>query len=100
VHPDQPMFVITQAQPAAVRFSVPEDYVGEVRARLDKGLTPKVEAWNRDNTKLLATGRLTATDNQIDMQTGTIQLKAEFENRDGALFPNQFVNVRLFLDSK
>jgi len=100
VHPDQPMFVITQVQPIAVRFSVPEDYVGEVRVRLGKGLTPRVEAWNRDNTKRLATGRLTATDNQIDTQTGTIQLKAEFENQDGALFPNQFVNVRLFLDGR
>jgi len=100
VHPDQPMFVITQLQPIAVRFSVPEDYVADVRAQLGKGPAPRVEAWNRDNTKRLATGRLTATDNQIDTQTGTIRLKAEFENHDGALFPNQFVNVRLFLEGR
>jgi multidrug efflux system membrane fusion protein len=94
------MFVITQLRPIAVRFRVPEDYVGEVRAGLGKGEAPRVEAWNRENTKRLATGRLTATDNQIDTQTGTIELKAEFENRDGALFPNQFVNVHLFLDGR
>jgi multidrug efflux system membrane fusion protein len=92
------MFVIAQLQPIAVRFSVAEDYVSAVRAGLGRTPAPRVEAWNRDNSKRLATGRLTATDNQIDTQTGTIQLKAEFENQDGALFPNQFVNVRLFLD--
>jgi multidrug efflux pump subunit AcrA (membrane-fusion protein) len=100
IHPDQPMFVITQLQPIAVRFSVPEDYVTPAQSQLRKGLAPRVEAWNRDNTKRLAAGRLTAIDNQIDTQTGTIQMKAEFENQDGALFPNQFVNVRLFLDGR
>jgi len=100
VHPDQPMFVITQLQPIAVRFSVPEDYVTPAHSQLRKGSAPRVEAWNRDNSKRLAAGRLTAIDNQIDTQTGTIQMKAEFENQDGALFPNQFVNVRLFLDGR
>jgi multidrug efflux system membrane fusion protein len=74
--------------------------VAPAQASLRKGSGPRVEAWNRDNTRRLATGRLTAIDNQIDVQTGTIQLKAEFENQDGALFPNQFVNVRLFLEGR
>ena len=55
----------------------------------------RVEAWNRDNTIKLATGRLTSVDNQIDLETGTAKLKAVFDNKDEALFPNQFVNVRL-----
>jgi multidrug efflux system membrane fusion protein len=57
-----------------------------------------VEAWNRDSSVKIATGTLAAIDNQIDPQTGTAKLKAVFENKDGALFPSQFVNVRLFLN--
>lgn len=56
-----------------------------------------VEAWNRDQSAKIATGQLIAIDNQIDINTGTAKLKAEFSNEDGALFPNQFVNVRLAL---
>jgi multidrug efflux system membrane fusion protein len=67
----------------------------QVRARLREGANLPVEAWNRDNTVKFATGRLTALDNQIDPNTGTVKLKAVFDNKDAALFPNQFVNVRL-----
>ena len=69
-------------------------------AQLRLGASPRVEAWNRDNSVKLATGRLIAVDNQIDAETGTAKLKAEFDNKDSALFPNQFVNVRLFLNSQ
>jgi len=98
VHADSPLVVITQLQPIAVMFTVPEDNVREVRARLSAAPSPVVEAWNRDNSNRIATGHLTAIDNQIDETTGTIKLKAVFDNKDGALFPNQFVNVRLFLN--
>jgi membrane fusion protein, multidrug efflux system len=97
VHADSPLVVITQLQPIAVMFTVPEDNVSQVRARLRAGASPSVEAWNRDNSSRIATGRLTAIDNQIDETTGTIKLKAIFDNKDGAMFPNQFVNVHLFL---
>ncbi len=64
-------------------------------ARLKEGASLPVEAWNRNNNAKIATGRLTAVDNQIDPATGTAKLKAVFDNKDGALFPNQFVNVHL-----
>lgn len=100
VHAGDSLVVITQLQPIAVLFSVPEDFVPQVQALLRSGATPVVEAWNRDMSVRLATGRLTAIDNQIDSETGTIKLKASFENTDSALFPSQFVNVRLFLTSQ
>jgi len=92
--------VITQLQPIAVLFTIPEDNLPQVRARLSQGANPAVEAWDRTNSTRIATGRVTAMDNQIDPQTGTAKLKAEFDNKDGALFPGQFVNVRLFLGSR
>ena len=95
------ILVITQLQPIAVLFGIPEDDLPRVRERLAEGAnTPVVEAWNRDNTVRLATGRLTAIDNQIDADTGTARLKAVFDNQDGVLFPNQFVNVRLNLGAR
>jgi multidrug efflux pump subunit AcrA (membrane-fusion protein)/beta-lactamase regulating signal transducer with metallopeptidase domain len=94
------LVVITQLQPIAVMFTVPEDNVREVRAHLSAGANPSVEAWNRDNSSRIAVGHLTAIDNQIDETTGTIKLKAVFDNKDGALFPNQFVNVHLFLNAQ
>jgi multidrug efflux system membrane fusion protein len=90
--------VITQIQPIAVLFTLPEDHVSAVLARLREGKAPVVEAWNRANSVKIASGTLVAIDNQIDPQTGTAKLKAVFENKDGALFPSQFVNVRLFLN--
>lgn len=90
----QAIVVITQVQPIAVIFTVDEDMLPRVVARLRSGTIP-VDAWNRDMSKRLATGRVTAVDNQIDVQTGTAKVKAIFENTDGALFPNQFVNVKM-----
>ncbi|MBL0944712.1 MAG: efflux RND transporter periplasmic adaptor subunit [Hydrogenophaga sp.] len=93
------LFTITQTQPVAVLFSVPEPQVPEVRAAhaATGQAAPRVEAWDRENRSRLATGRLDTLDNQIDAATATLRLKARFENADDALFPNQFVNVRLSL---
>ena len=89
--------VITEVQPIAMVFSVPADEIPAVRASLAQGEPPVVEAWDRSGRARIATGRLLTLDNQIDVATGTIRLKASFDNRDGALFPNQFVNVKLRL---
>lgn len=91
------LFTLTQTQPVAVLFSVPEPQVADVRAAHAEKTPPVVEAWDRDNRTRLATGRLDTLDNQIDAATATLRLKARFENADDALFPNQFVNVRLAL---
>jgi RND family efflux transporter MFP subunit len=90
--------VITQLQPITVVFTAPEDRVAEALARLRSGATVSVEAWNRDASRKLATGRLTAIDNQIDIETGAAKLKAVFDNQDGALINGAFVNVRMYLD--
>jgi RND family efflux transporter MFP subunit len=100
VHAADALVVITQLQPIAVLFTIPEDRLPQVLAQLRLAASPRVEAWNRDNSVKLATGRLTAVDNQIDQDTGMAKLKAEFENKDGVLFPGQFINVRLFLNSQ
>jgi multidrug efflux system membrane fusion protein len=89
--------VITEMQPIAVLFPIPEDNLPRVMRRLASGERIPVEAWNRDQKAKLATGRLITLDNQIDPTTGTVKLKAEFANDDLALFPNQFVNVRMLL---
>ncbi|HEY2381187.1 MAG TPA: efflux RND transporter periplasmic adaptor subunit, partial [Terriglobia bacterium] len=87
--------IITQVEPIAVLFNIPEDSLQPVLALLRSGAAVPVEAWGRDDSARLATGRLVAADNQIDETTGTVKLKALFDNKDDALFPNQFVNVRL-----
>jgi multidrug efflux system membrane fusion protein len=92
--------VITQLQPIAMLFSVPEDDLPQVLARMRTGRQLVVEAYNRDLKKKLATGTLLTIDNQIDANTGTIRCKAVFPNDDNALFPNQFVNVRLLVDTR
>jgi multidrug efflux system membrane fusion protein len=92
------LVVITQLQPIAVVFPIPEDNLPAVRQRLAAGVTLPVEAYDREQQQRLATGQLLTIDNQIDPNTGTVRLKAEFPNDDGALFPNQFVNARLQLD--
>jgi len=97
VHPGEGIVTIAQIQPIAVLFTLPEDYLAKVRSRMGEGVGLTVEAWNRDNSAKLATGHLTAIDNQIDEKTGTVKLKATFDNKDSALFPNQFVNVRLLV---
>ncbi|WP_439519611.1 efflux RND transporter periplasmic adaptor subunit [Hydrogenophaga sp.] len=91
------LFTLTQTQPVSVVFNVPEPLVADVRAAHDGKTPPQAEAWDRDNRARLALGRLDTLDNQIDAATATLRLKARFENADDALFPNQFVNVRLSL---
>jgi multidrug efflux system membrane fusion protein len=92
--------IINQLQPIAVLFTIPQDSLPQVLARLKEGVSLPVEAWNRNNNAKIATGRLTAVDNQIDPATGTAKLKAVFDNKDGALFPNQFVNVHMLGNTK
>jgi multidrug efflux system membrane fusion protein len=91
--------VITQIQPISVIFAVPEDNLPQIAARLKGGATLPVTAFDRANVKQLATGTLTTFDNQIDTTTGTFKLRASFANDDNALFPNQFVNARLLVDT-
>jgi membrane fusion protein, multidrug efflux system len=102
VHATDPngLVLITQLQPIAVLFSLPQDQLPQVNAKLRAGVQLTVEAFNRDNTEKIATGKLLTIDNQIDTTTGTYRLKSVFDNSDNALFPNQFVNVRLFVDTK
>jgi membrane fusion protein, multidrug efflux system len=92
--------VITQLQPIAVIFSIPEDSLPSVLDQLKAGNQLTVEAFSREGTRKIATGRLLTLDNQIDPTTGTVRLKATFPNRENELFPNQFVNARLLLDVK
>jgi len=91
------MLVITQLQPISVIFTLPEDSLPVVVQRMKQG-TLKVDAYGRDDKTKLATGTLLTIDNQIDQTTGTDRLKATFDNKDGVLFPNQFVNIHLLLD--
>jgi multidrug efflux system membrane fusion protein len=91
------LVVITQLQPIAVVFTIPADQLPPVLAQMRGGRKLTVEAHDRDLKKKLAIGTLSAVDNQIDTTTGTVKLKAEFANADGALFSNQFVNARLLV---
>jgi membrane fusion protein, multidrug efflux system len=91
------LFVITQLQPIAVIFTLPEDSLPAVAPEMAKG-TLEVDAYSRDNQNKLASGKLLTIDNQIDQTTGTARLKAVFDNKDNALWPNQFVNTRLLLN--
>jgi membrane fusion protein, multidrug efflux system len=90
--------VITQLQPIGVLFTIPEDNVPTVMKRLQSGEKLPVDAWDRANSKKLASGTLMTVDNQIDPSTGTVRLKAQFPNQDYGLFPNQFVNARMLVD--
>ncbi|WP_420997855.1 efflux RND transporter periplasmic adaptor subunit [Cupriavidus sp. 30B13] len=90
--------VITELQPISVLFTIAEDQLPEVWRRFHQGTPLPVEAYDRDGSKLLATGTLASTDSQINTSTGTVQLRAMFDNPDLGLFPNQFVNVRLRVD--
>jgi membrane fusion protein, multidrug efflux system len=87
--------VINQLQPITVIFPVPEDNVPALMRRLHDGGAMAVEAYDRTNSGKLADGRLLTVDNQIDVTTGTVKLRAQFENADALLFPNQFVNIQL-----
>jgi multidrug efflux system membrane fusion protein len=87
--------VINQLQPITVIFSIPEDNVSALMRRLHSGAPLTVEAYDRTNSAKLAVGKLLTVDNEIDVTTGTVKLRAQFENADGLLFPNQFVNIQL-----
>ncbi|TMA54453.1 MAG: MdtA/MuxA family multidrug efflux RND transporter periplasmic adaptor subunit, partial [Deltaproteobacteria bacterium] len=92
------LLVITQVQPIAVLFTIPEDNLPPILKKLQADERLPVEAYDRAGQTKIATGSLLTVDNQIDHSTGTTRLKAVLENQDNALFPNQFVNVRLLLD--
>ncbi len=94
------LVVITQIEPMSVIFSLSEDDLPAVLQKTRKGETLKAEAWDRDFKRNLGTGVLKTIDNEIDPSTGTVKLRADFDNRDSALFPNQFVNVRLLVEEK
>ncbi len=91
--------VITQVDPITVVFAIPQDTLPRVLERLRAGDKPAVEAWDREQKTLLARGVLLTADNQIDVTTGTVKLKAQFPNAKLGLFPNQFVNVRMVVDT-
>ena len=94
-----PMLILTQLQPIAVVFTLPEDQLPTVAQHM-KNSTLLVEAYSRDNETKLATGKLQTIDNQIDPTTGTAKLKAVFDNKDNQLWPNQFVNANLLLETR
>lgn len=91
--------VVTQLQPISVLFTVPEDSLTQLMQRLRSGAKLEVDAYDRAETRKLASGMLSTADNEIDTTTGTLKLRAAFDNSDVSLFPNQFVNVRLLLDT-
>ena len=91
--------VITQVKPISVIFSLPEDNIPAIMKRLSAGATLPVAAYDRSGVDQLATGSLVTVDNQIDPTTGTVKLRAQFDNKDEVLFPNQFVNVQLLVDT-
>jgi membrane fusion protein, multidrug efflux system len=91
--------VITQVQPITVIFTLPEDNLPRIVQKLRDKTPLSVDAYDRQQKLKLASGRLLTVDNQIDTTTGTVKLKAQFTNEDGALFPNQFVNVRMLIDT-
>jgi len=94
-----PMLILTQLQPIAVIFTLPEDVLQSVSQHM-KNTTLEVDAFNRDDQTKLATGKLLTIDNQIDPTTGTAKLKAVFDNKDNQLWPNQFVNTNLLLETR
>lgn len=102
VHPGDanPIAIITQLQPISVIFTIPADSLPPVLKKLNAGASLPVYAYDRADRNKIATGTLLTVDNQIDVNTGTSRLKATFSNSDNALFPQQFVNCRLLLDTK
>jgi len=94
-----PMLVITQLQPITALFTLPEDQVPEVAQHM-RGAPLQVDAYSRDDQTKIATGKLLTIDNQIDQSTGTARLKAVFDNKGSELWPNQFVNIHLLLETR
>jgi multidrug efflux system membrane fusion protein len=93
------LVVITQLQPITVVFNLPEDNLDQIQQRVASGQPLTVDAYDRDLTKKIATGTLLALDNEIDPTTGTVKLKAQFDNKDSTLFPSQFVNARFLVNT-
>lgn len=94
------LLVITQVKPISIIFPIAEDQLPALRGRMKSGQMLTVEGWDRDQQHRLASGAFSTLDNQIDQTTGTVRLRADFPNDDGALFPNQFVYARLLLQQK
>ncbi|WP_039786100.1 MdtA/MuxA family multidrug efflux RND transporter periplasmic adaptor subunit [Herbaspirillum huttiense] len=94
------LVIITQLQPITAIFSIPEDNIPKVLQQLQAGKKLPTDAWDRDQKNKLASGMLLTIDNQVDATTGTVKLKAQFPNTDYALFPSQFVNIRLQLKTE
>jgi multidrug efflux system membrane fusion protein len=94
------LVVITQTQPIAVIFTLPETQLTDVLAQVRAGTALSVDAYDRAGTRRIASGTLETVDNQIDITTGTLKLKARFDNTDEVLFPNQFVNVQLHVQTR
>lgn len=94
------MLVITQLQPISVLFSVAEDYLPQIQKQLRRGNRLSVDAFDRSQQTKISSGTLLTFDNLIDTTTGTVKLKATFQNRDNALFPQQFVNARLLVSTQ
>ena len=95
-----PIVVVTQIQPISALFALPEDNISAITARLKAGATLEADAFDRSHDNQLATGKFASLDNTIDTSTGTVKLRAMFDNADSELFPNQFVNVRLLVDTQ
>src|SRR5580658_6233047 len=94
-----PLAVVAQIQPITVVFTIPEDNVNQLQQQMRRNPALPVDALDRTNETKIASGKLEATDNQIDTTTGTLKLRALFDNKDGSLFPNQFVNAHLLLNT-
>jgi membrane fusion protein, multidrug efflux system len=95
-----PLVVVTQLAPITVIFSVAEDYLTQIQQQTRNGNKLSVDAYDRTQQTKIAEGTLLTIDNQIDTTTGTVKLRADFPNKDGALFPNQFVNIRLLVTTQ
>jgi multidrug efflux system membrane fusion protein len=93
------VIVVTEVDPISVLFAIPEDSIDAVTAQMNNGASLRVDAYDRSQTTKLATGKLATVDNQIDPTTGTVKMRADFANPDGALFPQQFVNVKLLVNA-
>ena len=94
------LVVITQLQPIAVIFTIPQNDIFRVQQKFASGEDLLVEAWDDKGKKKLANGKLLAIDNLVDTTTGTVRLKSEFQNEDNLLFPNEFVNSKLLIDTR
>jgi multidrug efflux system membrane fusion protein len=91
--------VVTQLSPMSVLFTVPEDNISRIMGRISRGATLDVDAWDRSQTTKISSGKLATVDNVVDPTTGTVKLRAMFDNTDNKLFPSQFVNIRLLVDT-